>query len=89
MILKYPIIPGTTLILLATDALTKYRQATGAVLDSTTGLLSITSTQYANLQSLFFTAGDVRIFLLLYLRTDSHLFLTYFFCFLAYRLPLS
>jgi cathepsin E len=64
MILKYPIIPGTTLILLATDGLAKYREATGAVLDRATGLLGITSTQYANLQSLFFTAGGVRIYLL-------------------------
>jgi cathepsin E len=48
---------GTTLILLATDALNKYQSATGAVLDSTTGMLTITSDQFSNLQSLFFTAG--------------------------------
>jgi len=46
---------GTTLILLASDAITRYRQATGAVLDNTTGLLRLTSAQFANLQSLFFT----------------------------------
>ncbi|KAI8972455.1 acid protease [Trametes punicea] len=46
---------GTTLMLLATDALERYKSATGAVLDNTTGLLRITQEQYANLQSLFFT----------------------------------
>ncbi|KAH9964274.1 aspartic peptidase A1 [Russula dissimulans] len=49
---------GTTLILLATDAFDRYRAATGAVPDNTTGLLRITPAQYSNLQSLFFTAGD-------------------------------
>lgn len=48
---------GTTLVLLASDALARYRQATGAVMDNTTGLLRITQTQFANLQSLFFTTG--------------------------------
>ncbi|CAA7264829.1 unnamed protein product [Cyclocybe aegerita] len=48
---------GTTLVLLATDGYNKYKSATGAVLDSATGLLRITSTQFSNLQSLFFTAG--------------------------------
>ncbi|KAH9051557.1 aspartic peptidase A1 [Lactarius deliciosus] len=48
---------GTTLILIATDAFNRYKTATGAVLDGTTGLLKITSTQFSNLQSLFFTAG--------------------------------
>ncbi|KAI0046631.1 aspartic peptidase A1 [Auriscalpium vulgare] len=48
---------GTTLILIATDALTRYRSATGAVLDNTTGLLRITSAQFSNLKSLFFTTG--------------------------------
>ncbi|KAN0128880.1 Aspartic peptidase domain containing protein [Lactarius tabidus] len=48
---------GTTLILLATDAFNRYKSATGAVLDSATGLLKITSTQYNNLQPLVFTAG--------------------------------
>ncbi|KAF9473456.1 aspartic protease [Pholiota conissans] len=48
---------GTTLVLLASDGLAKYRRATGAVLDNNTGLLRITSTQFNNLQSLFFTAG--------------------------------
>lgn len=50
---------GTTLILLATNAITKYKSATGAVDDSATGLLRITSAQYASLQSLFFNIGGV------------------------------
>ncbi|KAH9979453.1 aspartic peptidase domain-containing protein [Lactifluus volemus] len=39
--------------LIATDAFNRYRAATGAVLDSTTGLLRITPAQYSNLKSLF------------------------------------
>ncbi|EKM61849.1 uncharacterized protein PHACADRAFT_180873 [Phanerochaete carnosa HHB-10118-sp] len=49
---------GTTLLLLASDAFATYQQLTGAVLDPTTGLLSITPAQFANLQSLFFNIGD-------------------------------
>ena len=63
---KWSIIPGTTLILIATDAYNRYQSATGGVRNSATGLLSITSTQFSNLESLFFTAGGVRIFLPLY-----------------------
>ena len=76
MTLKYPIIPGTTLILIATDALIKYQTATGAVPDEATGLLSITPAQFSALKSLFFIAGGVRIFLPLsgYPRTNSHPF---------------
>ncbi|KAI9441953.1 aspartic peptidase A1 [Lactarius psammicola] len=48
---------GTTLILIATNAFNSYKSATGAVNDASTGLLRITSTQFSNLQSLFFTAG--------------------------------
>ncbi|KAI9443644.1 aspartic peptidase A1 [Lactarius indigo] len=48
---------GTTLILIATDAFNRYKSATGGVNDANTGLLRITSTQFANLQSLFFTTG--------------------------------
>ncbi|KAF8204086.1 aspartic protease [Pholiota molesta] len=48
---------GTTLVLIATNAFTKYKTATGGVLDNNTGLLKITSTQFSNLQSLFFIAG--------------------------------
>nr|WPL92273.1 aspartic protease U42611 [Ganoderma boninense] len=50
---------GTTLILIATDALTRYQRATGAVADRATGLLRLTTAQFANLQSLFFTMGGV------------------------------
>ncbi|KAG6817906.1 hypothetical protein H0H87_012374 [Tephrocybe sp. NHM501043] len=46
---------GTTLLYIATDAYNRYRTATGAVLDNTTGLLRITSAQFSNLKSLFFT----------------------------------
>ncbi|KJA28403.1 hypothetical protein HYPSUDRAFT_33774 [Hypholoma sublateritium FD-334 SS-4] len=45
---------GTTLVLIATNAFTKYKTATGGVLDSTTGLLRITAAQLTSLQSLFF-----------------------------------
>jgi pepsin A len=48
---------GTTLILIATDAFAKYQSATGATLDHTTGLLMITSEQYANLKTLNFNIG--------------------------------
>ncbi|OBZ76839.1 Polyporopepsin [Grifola frondosa] len=50
---------GTTLLLLASDALERYRRATGAVLDNTTGLLKLTPVQFANLQSLFFNISGV------------------------------
>ncbi|KAH9979933.1 acid protease [Lactifluus volemus] len=50
---------GTTLILLATDAFQTYQQATGATLDQTTGLLTITASQFENLQSLFFNIGGI------------------------------
>ncbi|KAL4253204.1 peptidase A1 family protein [Abortiporus biennis] len=49
---------GTTLLLLASDAIANYTAATGAVLDSDVGLLKITPAQFSNLQSLFFTIGD-------------------------------
>jgi cathepsin E len=48
---------GTTLTLLASDAFARYRSATGAVQDNTTGLLRLTTAQFANLKSLFFTAN--------------------------------
>ncbi|KAF8236774.1 aspartic peptidase A1 [Tricholoma matsutake] len=50
---------GTTLVLIASDAYNRYVTATGAVLDNATGLLRITSAQYANLQSLFFHINGV------------------------------
>ncbi|KAF8893667.1 acid protease [Gymnopilus junonius] len=48
---------GTTLILLASDGLAAYQAATGAVPDNNTGLLKLTSVQFANLQPLLFTAA--------------------------------
>ncbi|KAJ7040410.1 aspartic peptidase A1 [Mycena alexandri] len=45
---------GTTLVLIATNAFTKYKSATGGVLDNNTGLLKLTATQFANLQNLNF-----------------------------------
>lgn len=49
---------GTTLVMLATDAFDTYVSLTGATEDETTGLLSISAADYANLPSLFFnTAG--------------------------------
>ena len=48
---------GTTLLLLATDAFQAYQRATGAKMDNATGLLSISESQFENLESLFFTIG--------------------------------
>ncbi|KAG2363009.1 aspartic peptidase domain-containing protein [Suillus spraguei] len=48
---------GTTLIYIATDAFDKYQSATGATVDSSTGFLTVTSEQYANLQTLYFNIG--------------------------------
>jgi hypothetical protein len=48
---------GTTLTLIASDAFKKYKTATGAVADSATGLLRITSAQYSNLKNLDFKIG--------------------------------
>ncbi|KAF8846105.1 acid protease [Paxillus ammoniavirescens] len=50
---------GTTLILLASNAYSKYQTATGATLDRTTGLLRLTTTQYNSLQNLNFNIGSV------------------------------
>ncbi|KAK2465399.1 hypothetical protein APHAL10511_002753 [Amanita phalloides] len=49
---------GTTLLLLASDAFGAYQQATGATMDSTTGLLTITQEQYDGLESLYFQIGN-------------------------------
>ncbi|KAF8330517.1 aspartic peptidase A1 [Amanita rubescens] len=49
---------ATTMILIASDAFTKYQQATGATMDSTTSMLTLSSSQFANLESLFFHIGD-------------------------------
>ncbi|KAG1842521.1 acid protease [Suillus subalutaceus] len=50
---------GTTLILIASDAFDKYQLATGATLDQSTGLLQISSDQYNQLSSLYFTISGV------------------------------
>ena len=48
---------GTTLLMIATDAFQKYQTTTGAKMDQTTGLLTLTESQFETLQSLFFTIG--------------------------------
>ncbi|KAH7106115.1 acid protease [Auriculariales sp. MPI-PUGE-AT-0066] len=45
---------GSTLINLSTDMFRKYQSATGAILDSSTGFLRVTSAQYAAMQPLEF-----------------------------------
>ncbi|KAG2048396.1 acid protease, partial [Suillus hirtellus] len=50
---------GTTLIYIASDAFNKYQSATGGTLDETNGLLKISSDQYEQLSSLYFTIGGV------------------------------
>jgi len=48
---------GTTLLLIPTDAFQAYMNATGAVLDETTGLLRVNADQFTNLKSLVFMIG--------------------------------
>jgi len=50
---------GTTLILIASDAFTRYTRATGAVSDAATGLFRLTTAQFANLQNLNFHINGV------------------------------
>ncbi|KAI0797322.1 acid protease [Irpex lacteus] len=50
---------GTTLIVIPQDAFSAYTAATGAVIDSTTGFLTVTQAQYDALQSLYFTIDNV------------------------------
>ncbi|KAF7795124.1 hypothetical protein EIP86_006271 [Pleurotus ostreatoroseus] len=50
---------GTTLQFISSDAFSKYVDATGAIKDNTTGLLKITTSQYAKLQPLVFEIGQV------------------------------
>ncbi|KAI0094449.1 aspartic peptidase A1 [Irpex rosettiformis] len=50
---------GTTLTLIATDALAAYTSATGAVLDNDVGLLKLSASQFTNLKSLFFVINGV------------------------------
>ena len=42
------------------DAFAIYQNATGAVMDNSTNMLSILVDEYDKLQSLFFTIGEVR-----------------------------
>jgi cathepsin E len=53
---------GTTLILIASNAFSAYQSATGAVMDSSTGLLKITAAQYSALKNLNFVIGGVCFF---------------------------
>lgn len=50
---------GTTLILIATNAFNQYQSLTGAVSDSATGLLRLTTSQYDALQNLYFNINGV------------------------------
>lgn len=45
---------GTTLVLIATNAFTRYRSATGGVLDNNTGLIRFTQAQFNALKPLNF-----------------------------------
>lgn len=49
---------GTTLILIASDAYSRYQSATGAKEDEDTGLLRLTTSQYNKLESLYFNIGS-------------------------------
>ncbi|CAO3666850.1 unnamed protein product [Umbelopsis ramanniana] len=51
---------GTTLTSFRTDAYLAYQRATGAVLDKTTGLLTVTPAQYAAMQSIYFDIGGIK-----------------------------
>ncbi|KAJ3799690.1 acid protease [Lentinula aff. detonsa] len=50
---------GTTLVMLPDDTVTAYQDLTGATLDSSTGLLSITEAQLESLQTLSFVGTDI------------------------------
>lgn len=50
---------GTTLVLIASDAFEAYQNATGGKMDHTTGLLTVTESQYDNMQSMFFNIGGL------------------------------
>ncbi|KZT72870.1 family A1 protease [Daedalea quercina L-15889] len=49
---------GTTLVLIASDAYSKYKSAVGGTEDETTGLLRIASSDYDKLSTLNFNIGD-------------------------------
>ncbi|KAF8515017.1 aspartic peptidase domain-containing protein [Hysterangium stoloniferum] len=48
---------GTTLILVSPNAFAAYANATGAVIDSKVGLLTVTNEQFQNMKSLYFHIG--------------------------------
>ncbi|CCM03747.1 uncharacterized protein FIBRA_05893 [Fibroporia radiculosa] len=48
---------GTTLVLIASNAYSKYQSATGATEDEDTGLLRLSTSEYDNLESLYFNIG--------------------------------
>lgn len=50
---------GTTLVLIASNAFSTYQKATGGVMDENTGLLRLTTAQFAKLESLFFDINGV------------------------------
>ncbi|CAA7262864.1 unnamed protein product [Cyclocybe aegerita] len=49
---------GTTLLMIASDAFKAYEKATGATMDRTTGLLTVTEEQFGKMESLFFEIGS-------------------------------
>ena len=49
---------GTTLLLLSTDAFNKYLASTGAKVDKTTGLPSVTDNQYGEMEKLIVSVGE-------------------------------
>jgi saccharopepsin len=52
---------GTTLLYLPTDAVNRYKSSTGGTLDSSTGLLEISTEQFSRLESLYFTIGSITL----------------------------
>jgi hypothetical protein len=51
---------GTTLTLFRTDAYLAYQRATGAIVDNSTSLLTVTAAQYAAMQSIYFDIGGIK-----------------------------
>ncbi|KAF7297281.1 Peptidase A1 domain-containing protein [Mycena indigotica] len=51
---------GTTLVMLPSQSFSRYMEKTGAVMDETTGLLTVTDEQYANMKSMMFKINGVQ-----------------------------
>ncbi|KZT64992.1 family A1 protease [Daedalea quercina L-15889] len=51
---------GTTLLLMATDAFSAYKDMTGGIMDNSTGLLKVSQEQYGALESLYFNIGGTK-----------------------------